>query len=198
MHTHTLAQLIVLPLSLALSQLVAAAQNNQSVEGLSCSTELSVVFGDAFQASCAGDLTVQSGSLIEAVESISLSAEGNIMSFGTLVAPNILLTANGTTSISGGLFSGSSEIFPIVTATSYASGSLTVSTFEDLVSHPFVHPIYGAVTFTSYEVTVSTTLSGIEAPVLSPTLSVPEPHIYAMLGVGFLMVMGRIRNSRNT
>lgn len=197
MQTHTLAQFIVLPLSLALSQLVAAAQNNQSVEGLSCSTELSVVFGDAFQASCAGDLTVQSGSLIEAVESISLSAEGNIMSFGTLVAPNILLAANGTTSISGGLFSGSSEIFPIVTATSYASGSLTVSTFEDLVSHPFVDPIYGAVTFARFDVPVPT-FSGNEIVFFSFTPAVPEPHIYAMLGMGFLMVMGRVRNSRNT
>lgn len=205
MKTRTLARLIALNASLTLS-LPSLAQNNQSIESFNCSTELSVIFGDAFQASCTGDLTINSSYVVEAVESISISSDGNLTHLGTLVAPNIRLSANGTTTVAGGLFSGSSDSFPVVTAISQASGMATVSTFENLVSAPFVHPIYGAVTFTIYDVnllppteaavihefTLTSSTPEVSTYEVAFTSAVPEPSTYAMLGVGLLALLGRI------
>lgn len=186
----------ILTLGLTLA-LPGAAQNNQSVENLSCSTELAVIFGNAFQASCTGDLTIKSGSVIEAVESILISAEGNITHLGTLVAPNIRLTANGSTLLSGGFFSGSSEAFPEVIATSYASGNAIISTFQDLVKTPFVDPVYGAVISTQVIAPVLTYIPNVETPSFAPiTSSVPEASNYALMFVGLAILMGRISASR--
>lgn len=205
MQTRALAKLLILtaPLTLPLSSF---AQNNQSIDSFSCSTELSVIFGNAFQASCTGDLTIKSSSVVEAVESISISADGNITHLGKLVAPNIRLAANGTTIVSGGLFSGSSDIFPVVTAISQASGMATVSTFPDLVPAPFVDPIYGAATFYMYDTSILPPIEAItvetfasytgESPGFALAASIPEPSTYAMLGVGLLALLGRISISR--
>lgn len=200
-----LAKLLILTAPLALP-LPSFAQNNQSIDSFSCSAELSVVLGNAFQASCTGDLTIKSSSVVEAVGSISISADGNITNLGTLVAPNIRLAANGTTIVSGGLFSGSNEFFPVVTAISQASGMATVSTFTDLVPAPFVDTVYGAATFYLFQTPILPPIEAItvetftsytgESPGFTLAASIPEPSTYAMLSVGLLALLGRVSISR--
>jgi hypothetical protein len=183
------------------SQGVAAAQD---VTGLACSTgELSLVSGSAFSASCTGDLHINAASVITADESITLLAAGNLWIEGTLVAPTIVLTAYADITLVGGFFSGSSESFPDVQATSHAGlPSATVRVFSDIVAQPYIHPIYGAVTFTHtyVEPSIATDAEVHSFIVINdvPTSPVPEPALPMLfaLGAGLVFRKGLSINCR--
>lgn len=72
-----------------MSQGVAAGQD---VAGIGCSSgDLTLVTGAAFNAACTGDLRIDAARIIEAEESITLYATGNIWMLGTLSAPRKLI-----------------------------------------------------------------------------------------------------------
>jgi hypothetical protein len=184
--------------------------STQDTSGFSCrGGELSVASGAAFAISCMGDLYIDSSSVIRADESIVIASQGSMTLWGTLVAPRIVLTANQDMSVGGGLFSGSDNVYPEVNVLGHASSAGAVlRTFADLVTNPVVHPVYGTVSLT--HVGGAPLLAPVVLPAktadftlelatfdLEPVaISVPEPEMYVLLGVGSLFVIGTSQRRR--
>lgn len=174
----------------------------QDTSGLYCGGgELTITTGSSFTAYCSGHLYVDSMSVIRADESISISSQGSLTLWGTLVAPRIQLTSNADLSVGGGLFSGSPDFMPEVNALSWVgSSSEVLRTFRDIVPNPIIDPVYGAVTVTQYYVEpMESTIPITHAEfVLNPpdaASPVPEPGLPAMLATGLAMLMWRARRA---
>lgn len=173
----------------------------QSVAGLTCSNgEFSYVEGAAFAAVCSGDLYSDPASVLRAVDSIMISAGRSMTLRGTLVAPYIELSAGGALLVEGGLFSGSPERLPEVLARSRLdSGRTMTETFRDLVSRPFVHPVYGSVTLTAIQVipvpvsieTISAVFVPSEPAAPHAAAAVSEPPTGSLMLLAGLLVLSR-------
>ncbi|MDP3584414.1 MAG: PEP-CTERM sorting domain-containing protein [Thiobacillus sp.] len=158
--------------------------------------ELSISTGTTFVAHCSGHLYIDRANVIWSDELISISSGGNLTLWGTLVAPRIQLSANADLSVGGGLFSGSPDFLPEVTALSHAgSENAHLRTFGDIVLNPIIDPVYGAVTTTQMSLPDPIFFESIvienmflltdESAVPIP---VPEPRMAMLLGVGALML----------
>lgn len=172
----------------------------QDVSGITCSSsDWTVTTGAAFFASCAGELRVDASAVIEAGESITLTATGSLWMAGRLVAPRIELRSAADLQLTGGLFSGSADFYPDVNAVAYA-GSVTMQsrTFGDLVMRPYLDPIYGAVTMIQHaiEPVVSVTPIVVHELILLDTEAaspVPEPGLPALFAAGLALLAWRAR-----
>lgn len=150
----------------------------QSVAGMTCSDgEFSYVTGAAFAAECSGDLYSEPASVLRAADSIVISARRTMTLRGMLVAPYIELSAGGALLVAGGLFSGSPDRSLEVLARSRLDSALGMTrTFRDLVSHPFVHPVYGNVILTAAQVMPYSAAVEMTLPTFVPAEPVTLPY----------------------
>ena len=172
----------------------SALASTQDTAGFFCQGgELSITAGATFSAHCTGALYIERLSVLHADESITLSSTGNMTLWGTLVAPRITLATNADLSMRGGLFSGSPDYVPEVSALSHAgSASVILRTFGDIVLNPVVDPVYGAVVLTQYFVEPGVFIGFIDAQLfeLDPVVGlVPEPGTYGLFAAGSLLVI---------
>ena len=163
----------------------------QDTAGFFCQGgELSITAGATFSAHCTGALYIERLSVLHADESITLSSTGNMTLWGTLVAPRITLATNADLSMRGGLFSGSPDYVPEVSALSHAgSASVIMRTFGDIVLNPIVDPVYGAVVLTQYFVEPGVSIDA-QLFEFDPVVGlVPEPGTYGLFAAGSLLVI---------
>lgn len=208
--TPTRTAITLLALGLAFSCPVWA---DTSLDGitLTCSGDLEVGTGDRLSVRCSGDLLIPGGQTLQAVESIDIASTGRIDLRGNLVAPDIRLEAGGDLGLGGGLFSGSPDRFPEVSAQYTRGGALVVAGFRDLVPQPYIHPVYGAVVITQQYVPPLQDSTLIELVVLTPDalspeqsavdleaapLPVPEPAHGALFAVGLGLLALRLGQAR--
>lgn len=148
--------------------------------------ELTVMTGVAYSAHCSGNLQIDASAVINAEESIRLSALGNATVWGRLTAPEIAVIAGTTVNLAEGsvLLANSNSI--VEAGLIRAGGSLVLSIRDGVNLDPEI-------------VARSIGLPPNSPSVIIPRatlVSVPEPATLLLMGAGVLATLGLRRRRR--